>query len=212
MSGKSLLLDVDGVLVRNKELMNHVRDNCVKYVQAKLPECKDPAETNRILFLSHGHTARGLEKGFNIDTRDFNAKVYDKKLLAHLADVLATDEFQREAAEIHSLTKYGWKLRLFTNSPWVWAAKVGLAIGDDVIVKCPGNPCESPLKPEIEAYIFTFDDLNLMVDDSLKNLGTARYLTNWKCVHFTDGPKENTLWCPQVQSISELCSLVREIQ
>jgi FMN phosphatase YigB (HAD superfamily) len=204
VASKSLLLDIDGVLVRDRELMTHVTSKCVSYVRSKLPECKDPAETNRVLYLSHGHTARGLEKVFGIDTRDFNARVYDKKLIGHLADILAAEQFQAEAAEIHSLTKQGWKLRLFTNAPWIWASKVALAIGDDVSVRCPGNPCESALKPEIESYMFSFDDLNVLVDDSLKNLGTARYLPGWKCIHFTDGPKDNALWCPQVSSIKEI--------
>lgn len=211
MAGKTLLLDVDGVLVRDRLLMDHVKENCVSYVRAKLPETKDPYETNRLLFLGYGHTARGLEKGFGIDTRDFNKKVYTKRLLAHLADVLATEEFQREAAQIHTLTRDGWKLRLFTNAPWVWASKVALAIGDDVGIKCPGNPCDSPMKPEVEAYVFPFEDTNVMVDDSLKNLGTARYLSNWKCIHFTEGSKDPTTFCPQVQSIPELCTLVRTL-
>jgi FMN phosphatase YigB (HAD superfamily) len=211
MAGKTLLLDVDGVVLRDRLLMEHVKENCVNYVRAKLPDTKDPRETNRLLFLGYGHTARGLEKGFQVDTRDFNAKVYDKRLLAHLTDVLATEEFQRDAEQVHALTKDGWKLRLFTNSPWIWASKVALAIGDDVGIKCPGNPCDSPLKPEVEAYVFPFEETNVMVDDSLKNLGTARYLSNWKCIHFTEGAKDPTTFCPQVQSIPELCTLVRSL-
>lgn len=211
MAGKSLLLDVDGVLVRDQALMKRISDNCVKYVRAKLPDCKDPVETNRVLYLAHGHTARGLQRIFNVDTRDFNSAIYDKRTLAHLAEFLASDEFQSEAADIHSLTKDGWKLKLFTNAPWVWAHKVALAIGDDVGVRCAGNPTDSFLKPEVEAYGLPFDNLNVMVDDSLKNLGTARYMPNWKCVHFTEGPKENTMWCPQVQSIWELCMFVRSL-
>jgi FMN phosphatase YigB (HAD superfamily) len=208
---KSLLLDVDGVLVRDRLLMDHVKENCVNYVRAKIPDAKDPRATNRALYLGYGHTARGLEKKYGIDTRDFNAKVYDKSLMNHLYEVLASDEFQREAADVHSLTREGWKLRLFTNSPWIWAAKVAIAIGDDVSIRCPGNPCDSPLKPEVEAYIFPFDSLNVMVDDSLNNLRTAQYMSNWKCVHFTD-KKEHDVWCPQVQNIQELCTLVRTIE
>ena len=207
---KSLRLDIDGVLIRDKALLEHVQHNCVKYVRAKLPECKNAEETNRLLYLAHGHTARGLERVFKIDTHDFNQKVYDKSLMRHLADVIDTADFQYEAAQIHELTREGWKVSLFTNAPWVWAAKVGIAIGDNIGIRCPGNPMESPLKPEPEAYMFAHQHLNVLVDDSLKNLGTARFLTNWKCVHFTDH-KDPTLWCPQVDSIWELCLLARSI-
>jgi hypothetical protein len=207
---KSLRLDIDGVLIRDKALLEHVQHNCVKYVRAKLPECKDPYATNHVLYLAQGHTARGLQKVFKVDVSDFNQKVYDKPLLRHLTEVIDTADFQYEAAQIHELTREGWNVSLFTNAPWVWASRVGLAIGDNISIKCPGNPADSPLKPEVEAYVFPFDHLNVMVDDSLKNLGTARYLTNWKCVHFTDH-KDPTLWCPQVDSIWELCLLARLI-
>ena len=211
MGTKVLRLDIDGVFLRDRLLMEHVKENCVSYVRTKLPECKDPRETNRELYLGYGHTARGLQKVYNVDVSDFNAKVYDKKLLEHLADVLSTRSVQDDARQIHDLTHEGWVVTLFTNAPWVWAHKVGLAIGDTVGVKCPGNPAESPLKPELDAYMTSMHQLNIMVDDSLKNLGTARYLPNWKCVHFTEEPKDHGLWCPQVQTIWELCMLVRSI-
>lgn len=186
MSLKALRLDVDGVLVRDRLLLEHVKDNCVNYVRAKLPDCKDPRETNRLLYLAHGHTARGLQTVFKVDVKDFNTKVYDRHLMDHLATVLSSYEFQSEAQEIHNLTREGWTVSLFTNSPWIWAYKVALAIGDNVNVRCGGNPTDSPLKPDPEAYLFNPNHMNVFVDDSLKNLGTARYMPNWKCVHFTD--------------------------
>ena len=208
---KTLLLDVDGVLLRDKKLLGHVQHNCATYVHKKLPASKDPHETNRLLYLAHGHTARGLQNVFKVDTSDFNQHVYDKPLMNHLAEVIDTDEFQYEAAQIHELTKQGWNVKLFTNAPWIWASKVSLAIGDTISVACPGNPNDSPLKPEPEAYIFAQHHLNVFVDDSLKNLGTARYLANWQCVYFNENAREHNLWCPQVGSIWETCLLARSI-
>jgi len=209
---KSLRLDIDGVLIRDKALLEHVQHNCVKYVRAKLPECKDPYATNHVLYLAQGHTARGLQKVFKVDVSDFNQKVYDKPLLRHLTEVIDTADFQYDAAQIHELTKEGWNVSLFTNAPWVWASKVGLAIGDNIGVRCPGNPMESPLKPEPEAYMFEDYKLNVLVDDSLKNLGTARHMKNWKCVQFTDLKDTGATWCPQVTSIWELCLLLRSME
>ena len=51
MAYKSLVLDVDGVLVRDKLLLQHVKENCVSYVRAKLPDAKNPREVNRLLHL-----------------------------------------------------------------------------------------------------------------------------------------------------------------
>ena len=210
---KSLLLDIDGVIVRDRLLMEHLKDNCVKYVAAKLPQCKDPRETNRHLYLSHGHTARGLASVFQVDTSDFNEKVYDKRLMEHLADVIYGTEFQQEAKELHELTEKDWKVTLFTNSPVEWAVPIGRAISDNVYIDCVGHDVsKSPLKPEAARYTnFPKNMTILYVDDSLKNLGTAKWLPNWHSVYFTEGPKEDRLWCPQISSIWELVLYVNSV-
>ena len=211
MTGGTLLLDIDGVLVRDKNLLNHVKDNCVRYVRAKMPECKNPEELNRVLYLSHGHTARGLTYTFGIPTGDFNDKVYDRHLIDHLYEVIYGNEFQEDASELFQLTNQGWNVCLFTNSPYEWARPVAEAIGEPIGIVCPGRDLmRSPLKPEASAFSdFPKYKNYIYIDDSLKNLGTARYLPNWTPVHFTEEPKDHSLWCPQVQSIWEACLFSR---
>lgn len=210
---KSLLLDIDGVLLRSPLLMEHVKENCVRYVAAKLPDCKNPRETNRLLYLSHGHTARGLDMAFQVDTRDFNEKVYDKRLMEHLAEVIYGTEFQQEAKEIHELTEKEWKVTLFTNSPVEWAVPIAHAISDNVYIDCAGHDIsKTPLKPEATRYVkYSKHMTHLFVDDSLKNLGTSRWLPNWHPVYFNEGPKEDRLWCPQISSIWELVTYVNSV-
>jgi FMN phosphatase YigB (HAD superfamily) len=210
MAVKSLLLDIDGVLVRDRLLLEHVKDNCVKYVTAKLPESKSPRDVNKILYMTHGHTARGLSKAFQVDASDFNEKVYDKRLLDHLAEVLYSTDFQLEAKEIHELTKKDWKVTLFTNSPIEWAGRVARAISDEVFVVC--GTTDGPLKPEADMYTqFPKHLTHIYVDDSLKNLDTARWLPNWHPVLFNQDAKEDRLWCPQVSSIWETCLFVNSV-
>jgi len=210
---KSLLLDIDGVVLRNPLLMEHVKENCVRYVASKLPECKNPRDTNRLLYLSHGHTARGLDMAFQVDTRDFNEKVYDKRLMEHLAEVIYGTEFQQEAKEIHELTEKEWKVTLFTNSPVEWAVPIAHAISDNVYIDCAGHDIsKTPLKPEATRYVkYSKHMTHLFVDDSLKNLGTSRWLPNWHPVYFNEGPKEDRLWCPQISSIWELVTYVNSV-
>jgi FMN phosphatase YigB (HAD superfamily) len=210
---KSLLLDIDGVVVRDRLLMEHLRDNCVRYVAAKLPQCNNPRETNRVLYLGHGHTARGLSAAFQVDTSDFNEKVYDKRLMEHLAEVIYGTEFQQEAKELHELTEKDWKVTLFTNSPVEWAVPIGRAISDNVFIDCVGHDVsKSPMKPEAVRYTqFPGHMQHIYVDDSLKNLGTARFLPNWHSVYFNEGPKEDRLWCPQISSIWELILYVNSV-
>ena len=211
MAVKSLLLDIDGVIVRDKLLLAHVKDNCVRYVQNKLPDCKDARNVNRVLYLTHVHTAKGLTHSFGIDTSDFNEKVYDKRLLDHLAEVIYADDFQAEAKEIHDFTKKGWDVTLFSNAPEVWSRRVARAVGDDVGLRCPAM--DGPFKPAAEAYEdFSKVQTHVFVDDSLKNLGTARWLPNWHPIHFDEetGGTDSILvpnykpWCPTIGSIWEL--------
>ena len=213
MAIKSLLLDIDGVVLRSPLLMEHVKDNCVKYVASKLPEAKNPRDVNKILYTTHGHTARGLQKAFQVDASDFNAKVYDKRLLDHLAEVLYSTEFQLEAKEIHELTKKEWKVSLFTNAPIEWAGPVARAISDEIFVVCSGSDAtKCPLKPEAAMYTqFPKHLTHIYIDDSLKNLNTAKYLPNWHPVLFNQDAKEDRLWCPQVNSIWETCLFINSV-
>lgn len=213
MAVKSLLLDIDGVLVRDRLLLSHVKDNCVRYVRSKLPEAKEPRRVNDLLYLVHGHTARGLAHGFQVDVSDFNAKVYDKHLMEHLTEVLYSTDFQQEAKEIHDFTKKGWAVTLFSNAPTQWCTMVARAIGDDVGIRCPGDDVTQwPLKPEAAAYKdFSQVQTHVFVDDSLKNLGTARWLPNWHPIHFESGHENDASlvanykpWCPTIGSIWEL--------
>ena len=213
MAIKSLLLDIDGVIVRDRLLLEHVKDNCVKYVHAKLPEAKNPREVNKILYTTHGHTARGLQKAFQVDVSDFNEKVYDKRLLEHLAEVIYGTEFQQEAKEIYELTQKDWKVTLFTNSPIAWAGPVARAISDEVAVVCAASDAATcPLKPEAAMYTqFQKQLTHIYIDDSMNNLQTARWLPNWHPVLFNEDATANKLWCPQVGSIWETCMFINTV-
>ena len=212
MAVKSLVLDIDGVLLRDRNLIDHVRHNCERYVKAKLPDCKEPVRVNRLLYKTCGHTARGLQTLFGVDTSDFNKCVYDVPLRTRLWETLSSTEFQQEAAEIHKFTQNGWRITLFTNSPIEWAGQVASAIGPDVFLVCPGNDVtQCALKPEAAAYR-TFDKnphhTHIFVDDSITNLLTARWLQNWKPVYFNEHKHEpgslKPDWCATIGSIWEL--------
>jgi hypothetical protein len=200
-----LLLDVDGVVVRDRSLMAHVRHNAAAYVGRKLPSCKDPKLTNNYLVMAHGHTARGLQRNFNIDASDFNEQVYDKSLMTHLTHVLGSKTFQRDAETVNNMILQGWPVTLFSNAPYEWVRPVALAISDRVKIRCPGPDLNKAfMKPEKEFYK-EFDDCKdyYFVDDSPKNLEAVRGMKNWYPIHFTEDPNPHH-WCPQVGSLSEL--------
>jgi len=175
----SLVLDIDGVLIRDPLLLEHVRYNVVQYVRAKLPHAKQPDRVNRLLYKHYGHTARGLEHAFRIDTRDFNEKVYTPRLNDHLWEVLSGDQFKADAETIHGISQNGWDVTLFSNAPLSWSMPVMRAIGHDVQVR----NCGLHLKPHLSAYTTGFSDTkpHLFVDDTLENLravaGTDEHMT-----------------------------------
>ena len=206
-----LLLDVDGVILRDRLLMAHVSHNSVKYVSDKLPLCENASFLNRQLFLGHGHTARGLHTVFRIDSSDYNEKVYDKSLMTHLADVLESRNFQNDAELINDMINQGWPVTLFSNAPHCWVDTVARAISDQVKVRCPGPVLSvSHLKPD-PGFYKEFDDCTeyFFVDDSLKNLAPVRAWKNWNPIYFTEKPYDPNIWCPQVSSLKEVQMLTK---
>lgn len=201
MAAKSLILDIDGVLIRDPLLLEHVRYNVVQYVRAKLPDAKQPDRVNRLLYNQYGHTARGLQRAFRIDTRDFNEKVYTPRLTDHLWEVLSGTEFQREAEIVHEISQKGWDVTLFSNAPLSWSMPVMHAIGHNITIRHD----HLHFKPEKEAYAgFSKTHKHLFVDDSVMNLHGANSLQNWVPVYYSDDRAKTHGEFPTVGSIWEM--------
>lgn len=206
MAIKTLLLDVDGVLIRDKELLDHVRHNCVQYVKKKMPECKSPGRLNRQLYMKHGHTATGLKLEHNIDTSDFEKEVYTAKLKSHLWSVLSSNEFQQDAEVIHEIASKDWKVCLFTNAPIEWSGQVGHAISDLLYIKTPDSQV---YKPDPGFYTgLPSHNIYLYVDDCIRNLKASERLHNCHPILFSDNTSSPY---PTISSIWELQLYVNSV-
>lgn len=200
MANKVLLLDIDGVLVRDPLLLQHVKYNVIDYVRTKLPEAKNPARVNSILYKTYGHTARGLKRSFKIDASDFDEKVYDKKLIDHLWSVITTNDFQQDAKIINEIEASGWDVQLFSNSPLEWSIPVLQVIGGGT----KNFKDHRHLKPSLAAYAkFSTKNRYLFVDDTLINLYAAKIFPNWTPIHYCEN-KVKPADFPMVGSIWEL--------
>ena len=170
-----LLLDIDGVIIRNKPLLGHVKHNIVRYVDSKV-KTNNPAQLNELLFKTHGHTAKGLEKEFGIDTSDFNSFVYDVHTIDHLYEFLKTDEFKRDA-ELIKRSKDD--VSFFSNSPLVWSIPVRNAIDKRIHTAVY-------TKPELKNYSMWNEREAIIVDDRIENLLPALFFKNLTPIHFSD--------------------------
>ena len=196
MSGR-LLLDIDGVLIRDHVLLDHVKHNIIKYVNKKLPGTPPSAKINNLLYRAYGHTAKGLQREFGVDTRDFDFYVYNPKVINHLYDFLDSSEEFRE--DVKSLRKCGREIELFSNAPLEWSEAVREAIGRDVVNVKP----KVYSKPDIESYLAVDDGEPVtFVDDKLCNLMPALFFPNWTLVHFSEKPE--TEFIKTIHSVSSI--------
>lgn len=184
---RTVLLDVDGVIIRDKVLLNHVRNSVVKYVQTKLPKEQNPVQVNNLLYKAYGHTAIGLEKEYGIDASDFDSKVYSRQVLGQLDNFLEfSNEFSKDQKTIRRILSMGYDVELFSNAPLAWTEPVRRAL-DDFRVSTGEYS-----KPNLESYL-RFDPTvdYIFVDDKVCNLMPCLFFKNWTPVHFSNN-HENT--------------------
>jgi hypothetical protein len=176
-----LLLDVDGVIIRDESLLSHMKNNVVRYVKKKIPSLKRPDLVNTILYKAYGHTALGLTREYGIFTDDFNEFVYDEHLISHLHDFLTSSkDFERDKKTIRHFCDEE-DVSFFSNSPMIWTEPIREAI--DLRI---GNS-EGFMKPTVESYLrFGDSDEITFVDDNIVNLLPTLYLNNWNPVHFSE--------------------------
>lgn len=177
-----ILLDVDGVIVKDYALLDHMKNNVVRYVSKKLPGLKKPHNVNKLIYSKYGHTAIGLSAEFNVDTRDFDEFVYDKYLIAHLEDYLdSNEEFERDANTIRTICDSGMSVSFFSNSPLVWTEPIRLKIDERI-----HNNGEYR-KPKLESYLrFGKEEHFVFVDDRIENLKPVLFLENWTPIYFSN--------------------------
>lgn len=191
-----LLLDIDGVLIRDHFLLDHVKNNVVRYVNKKLPGMKRHEKINNLLYKAYGHTAIGLQEEFGLDTREFNDYVYNRYLIAHLYDYIQNDEsFKKDAFIIKRICDFK-NVSFFSNAPLVWTEPIREAI--DLRI---GNN-EGYLKPNMESYLTFGNEKITFVDDKMCNLIPTAFIENWTPIHYTGKPESQNI--KSISSISEV--------
>lgn len=131
-NNRILLLDFDGVILRQKPVLQKVQQRIIDYVQLNVhkgylhPE--DAMRLNQDLYTRYGHTHIGMKKLFLPFSRlsDFNKFVYDPLFMNQLyMDAVRTTQVQEEMKDFKSWVKefertYDIPCYIFTNSPSHW--------------------------------------------------------------------------------------------
>lgn len=237
MHHKALLLDVDGVVLKNPRVLYNVAQKITRYVRKVIPQrvsAMEADEINRCLYSTFGHTHRGLTHvyGPNVPTMaEFNAAIYDDEIMQQLWTYRNDNLMQARALEVHALTeraaRLGMPVYLFSNAPTVWCAAVCEALDlqiqqDDMLgVDHPvfRNKFVKPdrqLYEGVDAYITHTHRYQaepghiLFVDDSWTNIAPVVSTDGWTPVHLTDatGPRIVSKRVRTITSLKQLMPLM----
>lgn len=181
MAQKILLLDIDGVILKDKLLLHNVRENVVEYVQKRVPiknlDIVQARHLNKLLYSSYGHTLRGMRIAFpehaaEYTNRDFSKHVYTKKLLGNLLNHIdRSDEFKKLYQEVQPILNHCFErnipVHVLSNSPIEWSLPIftsfdisRMVISGDTILHSDHPYFNNELlKPDIEFYSIVFNKL-----------------------------------------------------
>jgi len=195
---KALMLDFDGVLLRNRRVQKWIGHKCTEYLAKKTGRSfVDAKRINESRYPVHGHTAFVLERDFGMPTRpkEFNADVYGdidydrvRAMLTERDIAYAKDFLERWNVDRSSSF-------VFTNAPRRWVLELREALempfedyrilGSDVLGHFKPDP-----RAYAEAEFFVRLDMPqvesfCLVDDSVENVKMAMVLPRWTGTYFS---------------------------
>lgn len=234
---KVLLLDVDGVVLRQNKIMHHVSNKIVHYVSKELHmPVNDALKVNKLLYTEYGHSYRGLRKvyGFDKSIHHFNSTIYTQEALdmVHNSnnDINQHIHYMMLRQMMLRCQHKGVPVYLFTNAPTVWCKAVlgasGLDkyIGDENIISCDHDVMlfheDDGFKPVDVVYntVKTFvsnthhmdEPTYIFIEDSFKNLVPIVGDNSWIPVFLSPNTKLNVAHSQVLPSNVMVISNIRE--
>lgn len=185
-----VLVDFDGVVLKNSKAVNYVQKKVVSYIQwnTGIKDRKVVEALNKELYTSHGHTVTGLRKhGFPGTLRDFNDYLYgNKDAFAGLA--LTSQERYDWDKFLFDMREDGKDVKLFSNSGIEWMIHF-LGYDARLLEFHDITEGENMLKPEKSMYDSVMSlyprDKYYFIDDKIVNFtevqGDPRWVKLWMC-------------------------------
>lgn len=235
MTGKAILLDVDGVILHHPRVLGNVSKKISSYVRKYIPKnvtLTDADNINRVLYQSYGHSYRGLERVYGPHVppfQHFQKTIYDQDTIRDLWEHRRDPMVQQRAKEVMDLlnfaSKKGSPVYLFSNAPLEWCDAISTALKLDIHpdhILGAGHPVfqESLLKPDTELYKAVADMLRhthreegiqrfVFVDDTWGNLVPVLGGAEWIPLYFNEnGPVITSRHVHTVKTLREVASFL----
>lgn len=213
MAGRTVLLDVDGVLFRNPRALNAVKQRIVKFVQqrvqARVPRNVTPIEATFITehtYQRYGHTLHGLRdiygKDDDLSLEAFNAFVYNESVVDMAVRTHTTDHPAGVSSFMRRCDAFGIRVGILSNAPKQWCDRIieNLDIQDSIckdMYFTSSHPIFTNdgqrLKPDTCLYVDVETQVKLAVghdndiifiDDSIVNLMGVTSMKQWIPIYF----------------------------
>lgn len=195
-----LLLDFDGVFIRNRKISSYVGTQCTRLLAHKKNlNMKQARKINSHLYPLYGHTSFILSKEYGIDCsiKDFNDIVYHEYInYKHIHNMITVNDVEYADQLVSKIVSKHDNVFIFTNAVDTWCMEVlrMLHIQDCIprshILSSDLLPV---LKPDHKAYdkvdrmleIFQPNaKQRIFVDDQLANIDPIINKTNWTGIYY----------------------------
>lgn len=197
-----LLLDFDGVVIKNNQIIQYQYQRSAKFVQKHLHVPISTADNlNRKYFPKYGHTVIMLNEHFKIPVtlEDYNEFVFPKKQIYRLDSLIdkQTFEYGNDFAQHFKSTNY--QTYIFTNAHINWVTTFAdifdLPIGEHNVIWPKSLELLKPLPKSYDIISEEFKEADriVFVDDSQKNIEYPSHKHNWQTYHFQPNDTAETL-------------------
>lgn len=204
---KALLLDFDGVVLRNCKAHSTVSMKCQRFMANHIPHIRNPIkckELNAALYGVHGHTVLGLQSmGVKTTVPSFNSFVYDGFDYSVFKGIGKTH--RQDIDDLSKVFGYcsdnGIRVLLFSNAPDVWCRTILRYMSSDLerAVETCSSVTESVLKPDplcytrVEEMLGPRYDHIYFVDDKLINLAPIFSNPKWTSLWLSESFQDETI-------------------
>jgi len=225
----ALLFDIDGVVVRNQNLLGKVSNRCMNFI--KLIHTKDlyPFEAqsyNEKLYKTYGHSLKGWFVDNNIPimadpsqsieslyktqlVNMFNRYVYDDAIIMELETYLYSKEFKEANYDFvvcqNTCAAKDIPLYLYSNAPFVWCSFVANVLNiSEAHIYSSDHALLYPqmlYKPDIQSYNNVSYDILEQNKDVSHLVFIDDTLRNLKPI------AENSTWTPLLYKPNSTCSV-----